>query len=275
MQCPRCQGSGKCTECNGSGFTECTACDGKGRKATSRGIAYDCKPCHGTGRVECPVVCSSCAGSGVITEQLQQETRDKYRMKFANFTPSGTLTLPLLAILFGVHVLVTLKPEILGHFILRRTSFSAGEFWTILTPELVHTSHLHLLLNLLFLYYWGQIAEGLSGKARYAALYLTTAVSATLVSFLGNVIVGGDEYAGIGASGFGFGIVGYLLALHRRWKIGPPGELQRVGYLALALLVGGFAAQYSGIHLLDNWGHLGGILSGFLFGVLLPRPKGH
>lgn len=276
MQCPRCEGSGKCTECLGSGKLECPSCDGEGQKATSRGVSYACKSCAGTGKIDCPTECSSCAGVGTITEQLQQETREKYRLKFVDSSPIGTVTLPLLAILVGVHVLVKLKPDVIGYLVLWEGSFPAGYFWAVLTPELVHFSTLHLLLNLSFLYYWGPIAEGLSGKSRYIALYLVTAIGATLASYLGNVVFGDSQLAGVGASGFAFGLIGYLVGLHRRWKIGSDDDNRRLTHLALFVFALGITLDALDLGWnLDNWGHLGGIVCGALFALILPKPKGH
>lgn len=196
-------------------------------------------------------------------------------MKFADFTPSRALTGPLLVVLLAIHVLVRVKPDLTPYFLVWNSSLAAGHYWTLFTPGLLHTGTFHLLMNLLFLYYWGPIAEGLSGRLRYLALYLTTSVAATLVSYLGNVVFEGNVLAGHGASGFGFGLVGYLVVLHLRWGIGPKQEVTRIGYLATIILTAGFASQFWGIHYLDNWGHLGGLLAGGLLALLLPRPKGH
>lgn len=278
MQCPRCQGSGNCSECQGSGKVECAACEGKGQKTTSRGTTYSCKPCQGTGSVDCPTECSSCAGSGEITEKLQQETRDKYQLKFVNFTPSGKITIPLVVAMIVIQAVLEVEPQYYQYLIWFRESWDAGYYWTILTPSFIHTGVGHLVLNMMFFYYWGQIVEGLTGTGRYIALILATGVAANVASFLGNTYWG-DGSVGMGSSGPGFGLMGYVLAVHYRWGIGQGREVYKLAYTFLAILGVGFVMQLSGTSLfgwqLDNWGHLGGAVTGFLLGYLLPRPRGH
>ncbi len=92
MQCPRCEGSGQCSECNGCGWIACVTCQGSGQRASSRGTNYSCRNCKGTGRSDCSPQCVSCEGSGEITAQLQAKVRDKYEVRFDNTAPLSRLT---------------------------------------------------------------------------------------------------------------------------------------------------------------------------------------
>lgn len=275
MQCPRCQGSGKCSECEGLGAIECPNCGGAGVKTTSRGATYDCKTCRAQGTIPCPKECSSCAGTGEITAKLQKETREKYQAKFANFSPSHTLTRVILGLNALVFLVLYQSDTLLPYFILADWPFHDGRWWTLLTPSFTHLSVFHLALNLYFLYLYGPVIEGLLGKTRYLLLYLFSSVTASVASLYGNVIIGNGHFAGIGASGPLFGLVGALLAIHLRWAMVPADSVKRLGMWALAFIVIGFLVPSGSIlDRIDHWGHLGGFLGGFFCMYAMPRPSG-
>lgn len=274
MQCPRCQGSGECAECQGTGKTECPNCHGAGQRTTSRGTTYDCKSCQGQGTLECSKECSSCAGSGVITEELQKQTREKYHLKFANFTPVSAVTTPLLVLLVAIHGLIQVSPEAALWLTFTPEALREGFYWTVITASFVHFGIFHLLANCLCLWSYGPILEGILGKIRFIALFLISALTAGLTSWIGNVIIEGHYSAGVGASGPLFGAMGAVLALYLRW--GMMGRFQpwRLARFALIFVVVGFLLRNTFLGFFDNWGHLGGYLGGFLLMYILPRPQG-
>lgn len=275
MQCPRCLGSGQCAECSGQGSIECPTCQGQGKRSTGRGVSYDCKACQATGALECAKECSSCAGSGRITEQLQRETREKYHIKFVNYGPSVAAVVPLLALNLVVYVALQVNPQYVEPMLLTQDSLSQGRFWTILTPSFMHVGALHLICNLWFLWVYGPVVEGLLGKRKFLLLYLVSGLSASALSYFGNIHMDGDFYAGIGASGPLFGLMGAILAVHIRWKMIPPSEVRRLTAWGVGLIVLGFALRGSSFDLIDTWAHLGGGLGGFILSYFLPRPGGH
>lgn len=80
-RCSRCNGSGRCSSCDGRGFNRCSSCEGTGKKEVRDGQYANGKPkykkiacssCHGTGRKTCTSCngtckCSRCDGSGKVT----------------------------------------------------------------------------------------------------------------------------------------------------------------------------------------------------------------
>ncbi|MCA9779518.1 MAG: hypothetical protein KC800_22475, partial [Candidatus Eremiobacteraeota bacterium] len=156
MNCPRCQGSGKCAECDGAGYIECPSCSGKGSKTTSRGASYACKSCGGDGKMDCSAECSSCNGTGAITEEFQKETREKYTPRFVNYSPNSAVVWPLIILNIIVFAFVRYgPPEYTSSLFLSAQSLSLGHYRAFLTPSFVHWSAIHLILNMSFLGYYG------------------------------------------------------------------------------------------------------------------------
>jgi membrane associated rhomboid family serine protease len=145
---------------------------------------------------------------------------------------------------------------------------SVGEAYRLVSVTLVHAPltqmPLHLLFNMYALYLAGPLVERLYGRAGFLFLYLATAVGGSLGSF-----AFGGAAAGVGASGAIFGLLGLLIAvqyIHRpvldRGSRAFMGQL--VGLVILNLILG-FALPR-----IDNWAHIGGLVTGLWLGFLLP-----
>ena len=63
MDCPECNGSGKCPTCDGRKEIICPTCDGNKKCPTCHGRQYmTCPECDGTGAIEC----DNCCGTGKV-----------------------------------------------------------------------------------------------------------------------------------------------------------------------------------------------------------------
>jgi len=142
-----------------------------------------------------------------------------------------------------------------------------GEWWRLLSPVLVHGSLLHLGFNMYFLYLVGPLVEQVYGSARFLLLYVLTAATASLASFL---LGPGPS---VGASGALFGLCGVLLvgrALHRPALQGQQRAIMsQIGFLVVINLVLGFGLNTFGGNV-DNFAHLGGLAGGLWLGLLIP-----
>jgi len=176
--------------------------------------------------------------------------------------------------ILGVTVVVSflaMQPE--GSDVLRllwldKRGLADGEWWRLLSPVLVHGSLLHLAFNMYFLYLVGPLVEQLYGSSRFLLLYLLTAATASLASYL----IGGPGPS-VGASGALFGLCGVLLVgrmLHRPVLQGQQrAMMSQIGGLVVINLVLGFGLNAFGGGI-DNAAHLGGLLGGLWLGLLIP-----
>jgi len=273
LNCPRCGGNGVCVECSGAGSVECATCDGTGKRSTSRGVEYDCKTCEGTGSVDCSKKCSSCDGTGEITEKLQTETREKYRTKFANLTPSNAVVFPLIALNLVAFGALEMYPELYPSLALSRAALAGGKLWTILTAVFINYGVLQIIFTTALLWYYGQILEGVLGRAKFLFLYLGTGVVANLASYLTQMNSELPFYAG-GASGPIYGMIGIFLALHFRWSMIPKNDAKNLAIWGVVFIILGVVRAGSSIDAGFAMARIGGALAGFVLIYLLPRPQG-
>lgn len=150
------------------------------------------------------------------------------------------------------------KSVLLAGFV--KQFFREGQYWRILTGAALHAGIAHLFFNSYALYVLGKLIETLSNRAHLAIVFLFSAICGGILSliFLPNI-------PSIGASGGIVGFLGYLTVYgYKRRKLLPEGFLKNmlfnIGFIAVM-----------GIFLLkrvDNFGHLGGLLFGALYGLI-------
>lgn len=135
-----------------------------------------------------------------------------------------------------------------------------GQYWRLVTPIFLHANILHLGLNMLNFFILGPIVERIFGHIRFALIYLLTGIASALASF-----VFAPQEISVGASGAIFGLVGaysiFILAHRLAFRHG--------GITALAwliLVIGLNLALGFVIPNVDNYAHVGGLLSGCLLG---------
>ena len=141
-----------------------------------------------------------------------------------------------------------------------------GEYWRLVIPMFLHIGFLHLLLNAVGLFVLGRILESVYGYGRFALLYVACGIGSSFLSMKLSPAVAA------GASGAIFGMAGAMLtigylhraAVPRRWRRSFGGGI--LPLIVLNLLLG-----YS-IRGIDNWGHLGGLITGMLLSAVLAPP---
>ncbi|KAL8155923.1 hypothetical protein AgCh_001104 [Apium graveolens] len=129
-----------------------------------------------------------------------------------------------------------------------------GQLWRLVTSSFLHANIGHLLINCYSLNSIGPTVEKLSGRGRYMAVYVTSAVAGTSMSYWF------CKAPAVGASGAIFGLVGaYAMFIFRhRYLNDESGEgLQHVARIIMLNAVIGLMSK--GI---DNWGHFGGFIGG-------------
>jgi rhomboid protease GluP len=144
-----------------------------------------------------------------------------------------------------------------------------GQVWRLLTPVLLHGSILHIAFNMLFLYRIGPGLEKNYGSSRFLALYLATAFTGNVLSFLFT------EAPSYGASTAIFGLVtANAVLIYRNKKLFRNAQ-KVLTDLTITIVFNLVLGMSSGI---DNFGHLGGLLGGlaiswFAGPVLELRPE--
>ena len=138
--------------------------------------------------------------------------------------------------------------------------FREGQYWRILTGAAVHGGLIHLAFNSYALYVLGRLIEMLSNRAHLAIVFLLSAIGGGILS-----LIFLPESPSVGASGGIIGFLGYLTVYgFKRRKLLPDGFLKNM------LFNVGFIA-FVGIFLMpniDNFGHLGGLIVGVLYGLI-------
>jgi membrane associated rhomboid family serine protease len=151
-----------------------------------------------------------------------------------------------------------------------RSAYAAGfvkpyflrchEYWRILTGAAVHGGAVHVLMNCYAFLMFGRLCEALSNRSHMAIVFLLSCIGGGLLSlfFLPDTI-------SVGASGGIVGLLGYITvyAFKRRRFISPEfrkGLLINIGSLFIFGLVL--------FNVVDNYGHLGGLIAGTVYGLL-------
>lgn len=139
-----------------------------------------------------------------------------------------------------------------------------GDYRPLFTSIFLHFGFSHLANNMVMLLVIGWNLELEIGRIKYLIIYFASGICGNVVSAFWDIHTG--EYAiSAGASGAIFGITGALLyvAVRNRGQIGNVTGRGLIFMVALSLYYG-FSS--GGV---DNFAHIGGLLSGFLLAILL------
>jgi rhomboid protease GluP len=143
-----------------------------------------------------------------------------------------------------------------------------GHWWSVLTAIYLHGSLLHILFNLLWVRQLVPDVEQAYGRARTIMIFTLSGVVCFLLSdFVGTPFT-------VGASGAIFGLLAAMVWYgRRRGGFFGSAVLRQYGTWALVLFVLGLISG-TGV---NNWGHAGGLIGGFLaaflFGPTHERPE--
>jgi membrane associated rhomboid family serine protease len=126
-----------------------------------------------------------------------------------------------------------------------------GEYWRIITSGFLHTELWHIGFNMLALFWLGRMIEPALGHVRFAAIYLTSLFTGSLV-----VLAFQPNVETLGASGAVYGLLGAALVMARNRDISliQSGLLPILGLNFAITIFYGFSLA----------GHVGGLLGGLL-----------
>jgi len=229
---------------------------------------------------ETGVSCSSC-GHPICTDCMtptpvgmrcpecaRQKTKIKTAASIYNVVPRVTYVLIGLNVLAFVAQMATgagggygaRSGEVYTQGVLFGPAVDADEYWRLLTGGFLHGDPIHLLLNMVGLWFLGQLLEPALGVVRYVGLYL-----ASLFAGSAGALLLEPEAATVGASGAVFGLLGAAFFLSRARG---NEEMRRV--IGVILVLNLLLSFRPGISL---GGHLGGLVGGLVAAWLITQAE--
>jgi membrane associated rhomboid family serine protease len=142
------------------------------------------------------------------------------------------------------------------HGVLWGPLVNEGEWWRLLTSGFLHADPVHLIFNMIGVYFLGQILESSLGPVRYVALYF----GALFFGSFG-VLLWSPEAQTIGASGAVFGLLGAAFVLMRRSGVDPMRS-----FIGPILLINLLLSFRPGISI---GAHIGGLIGGVLCALVI------
>lgn len=139
----------------------------------------------------------------------------------------------------------------------------AGEYWRLFTPIFIHIGFTHLLMNSITLYFIGPWVERFFGHWRFLLLFLLSGVLGNLASFAFSPNISA------GASTSIFGLFGAFMMLGESFSENQIIRALARNFLLFVVLNIVTDLFISGI---DIYGHLGGLIGGFLLGYIVGVP---
>lgn len=139
-----------------------------------------------------------------------------------------------------------------------------GQWYRLLTAMFLHGSYIHIMFNMLSLWWIGGPLEAALGRARYLALYFVSGLAGSALSYL----LAAPNQPSLGASGAIFGLFGATAVLMRRLK----NDMRPL----IALLVINLIFTFSPGFNIAWQAHIGGLVAGVVIGYAMvhaPRER--
>jgi rhomboid protease GluP len=209
-----------------------------------------------------------------------------------NFIKYLKTNLKLIYILIGINLIAFLLTNFISILLSGNESYSLlllgasyapfvlqGEVWRLITAAFLHGGIFHLGFNMYALYISGTYIEHFYGAKKLFIAYILTGLGASLLSMFFELFGiwssnGLDTSMGIsvGSSGAVFGLIGILIGNKLRKNIYEPGlniDSNQLFAIVFYNLLIGFGVNLTGGSLrIDNWAHLGGLITGILLGFI-------
>ncbi|MFZ5618855.1 MAG: rhomboid family intramembrane serine protease [Pseudomonadota bacterium] len=146
------------------------------------------------------------------------------------------------------------------------------QHYRIITSSFLHGNFAHLLLNMMTLYFFGPVVEGILGKLGFLVIYFGAIVASGVVSLRFNR--NNPAYASVGASDAASGVVLSFCCFYPLEKIYIlfiPIGIPAIVYGALFIAISAQMMEREN-RVIAHEGHLGGALAGVALTVLM-RPE--
>ncbi len=170
----------------------------------------------------------------------------------------------LIAVNFLIFIATLIRPEAVPLLGLQRASLSSQP-WTIISSMFTHGSWLHIIFNMLTLYFYGSWVIGLLGEAKFFIVYFVGGLVGNVLFLL----LANPYDIAIGASGAIFALGGALVVLRPKLKV----MIMPIPIpidLWIAIIIFALLSFQPGI----GWqAHLGGLITGLVAGYFFRRTE--
>jgi GlpG protein len=146
-------------------------------------------------------------------------------------------------------------------------TLAGGQIWRLFTPAFLHFGWMHLIFNMLWVWYFGRQVESVQDWRRLGVIVLIAALFSNLAQyFTGTVLFGG-------MSGVDYALLGYVWLISRR----RPGSGFFVPQMLMVFMLGWMVFTMTGLGdafglgNVANEAHLGGLLVGLVMGWFASR----
>jgi len=146
-------------------------------------------------------------------------------------------------------------------------SIASGQVWRLLSPIFLHFGWMHLVFNLMWLWYFGRQVEQRHGSLRMFMLVVAAGLGGNLAQYAAGTVLFG------GMSGVDFALLGYVWLMSRR----SPASGFFVPQMLVVFMLGWMVftmtdlAGLVGFGNVANEAHLGGLVVGLAFGWYYSR----
>ncbi len=170
------------------------------------------------------------------------------------------ILIAMIAAVFLAQLSAGFEPSIISAGFDKPAFLIGHEYWRMLTGAAVHGSLLHVGMNCYAFYSFGKIFEMLANRAHLAIVFLLSAIGGSVLS-----LIFVPDGLSVGASGGIVGLIGYLAvyAFRRRRFISAEFRKNLLINIGFILIFGLVLFQQ-----IDNFGHIGGLLTGAVYGLL-------
>jgi rhomboid protease GluP len=136
------------------------------------------------------------------------------------------------------------------------TDIKDGQYYRLLTSTFLHGDVIHLISNMWALFALGT-AFSINFPLLFIIVYFVSGIAGSLSSFFFN------PSPSVGASGSIFGLIGFILS---QAVLNP--DVGNLSSLIMYIVISFVISNLPGSRI-DNYGHLGGLVSGLIIGFLI------
>lgn len=178
------------------------------------------------------------------------------------FMTEGIIAILVFVYAFGV--VTNSTDAIINYGAMYRPFVEYGQWWRFVTPIFIHLSFLHILMNIISLYYVGIQLEKIFGHIRFLVIFMLSGIFGNIASFAFS------NGASVGASTAIFGLFGVFLMLGETFNDNMYVRRMSQSFLLLIILNIGFDLMSPDV---DIFGHAGGLIAGFLLPYVVGLPS--